>query len=138
MPPEESIRQEACAWLAKARNDLRAADLDLTAEPALKDDAAFHAQQAVEKALKAFLTLHGRIFRKTHNLVELGEQCCALDGTLEAPVRQAVPLTQFAWKYRYPGEEEEPSDEAVARAIQLARRVVDEVECRLREPASGA
>jgi HEPN domain-containing protein len=56
------------AWLARARDDIRGADIDLAAAPPLLGDAAFHCQQAVEKALKAFLTWHDRPFRKTHDL----------------------------------------------------------------------
>ena len=61
------------AWLARARDDLRGAEIDLAASPPLLGDAAFHWQQAVEKALKAFLTWHDRPFRKTHDLTEDGD-----------------------------------------------------------------
>jgi HEPN domain-containing protein len=77
------------------------------------EDIVFHAQQAVEKALKAFLTWHGRAFRNTHNLVELGEAWSELDPTLEALLRHAAPLTEYAWKFRYPGHPEEPTPEEV-------------------------
>jgi hypothetical protein len=33
---------------------------------------AFHAQQAAEKALKAFLAFHDEPFRKTHGIEEIG------------------------------------------------------------------
>jgi HEPN domain-containing protein len=45
----------------------------------LLGDATFHCQQAVEKAMKAFLTWHDRIFRKTHDLVELGGHCVGIE-----------------------------------------------------------
>ena len=51
----------------------------------------FHSQQAVEKSLKAFLSRHRTPFRKTHNLVELGETCCLLDPSLESLLRQPRP-----------------------------------------------
>ena len=46
--------------------DLRSAEHALRASPPLTEDACFHAQQAVEKSLKAFLVhatlnLNGRI-----------------------------------------------------------------------------
>lgn len=53
-------------WLAKAERDLLAAERALNGSPPLRDVAAFHWQQAAEKALKAFLTWHHRPFRKTH------------------------------------------------------------------------
>ena len=71
------------AWLARANDDLRGAEIDLAAAPPLLGDAAFHCQQAAEKALKGLLTWHDREFRKTHDLVELGGQCVAIDASLE-------------------------------------------------------
>lgn len=50
----------------RAQEDLRGAEIDLAAAPPLLGDATFHCQQAVEKALKGFLTWHDRVFRKTH------------------------------------------------------------------------
>jgi HEPN domain-containing protein len=68
---------------SKAELDLRAAAHEMSA-PAetLWGDVMFHAQQAAEKAMKAFLAWHDAPFRKTHNLEELGRQCVALDATL--------------------------------------------------------
>ena len=62
-------------------------------------------------------------FRKTHSLEELGEQCLDLDITLKDLVDQAVPLTEYAWKFRYPGDIEEPSSQEVQEALQIAREV---------------
>jgi len=44
----------------------------LEADAPLPGVAAFHAQQAAEKSLKAFLYWHEVPFRKTHELEELG------------------------------------------------------------------
>jgi len=90
-------------WLMKARNDLRGAQLDRAADPPLLEDVLFHCQQTVEKAFEAFLTYHQRPFRKTHNLEELGEACIVVDPTLKQSVDEAVPLTEYAWAFRYPG-----------------------------------
>lgn len=112
------------AWLARARDDLRGAEIDLAASPPLLGDAAFHCQQAVEKALKAFLTWHDQPFRKTHDLVELGAECVTLDATLELHLRVTAPLTEYAWRYRYPGEPSEPEELEVRQALDRARAVV--------------
>lgn len=64
------------------------------------DEAVFQCQQAAEKALKGFLAWHGRSFRKTHNLEEIGEQCLAVDQSLRGVIDQAVPLSEYAWKFR--------------------------------------
>jgi HEPN domain-containing protein len=58
---------ETRGWFLKAKEDIRAAAVDVQAEPPLLEDAMFHAQQAVEKTLKSFLTWHNEPFRKTPN-----------------------------------------------------------------------
>jgi len=50
--------------------------------PPLQATAAYHAQQAGEKALKAFLAAHDVAFRPTHSLEELLSQCQAIEAGL--------------------------------------------------------
>ena len=133
MPADPVLVAETKAWLHKATLDLRAAEHDLTASPPLFADAVFHCQQAVEKALKAFLMWHNIPFRKTHSLEELGEQCLDLDQTIKSLIDRAVPLTEYAWKFRYPGEPEEPSREEAQEALELAREMFEAVIGRLPE-----
>lgn len=97
------------------------------------EDIVFHAQQAVEKSLKAFLAWHGRAFRKTHSLEELGEQCLEIEPDLETIVARAVPLTDYAWKFRYPGEPEAPTREEAEGALATAREVFVTILARLPE-----
>lgn len=123
MQHDPILVEETAAWLRRATNDLAAAEHDLQAEPPLLGDIAFHAQQAAEKAMKAFLTWHCRPLRKTHNLVELGEQCVAIDTTLESLLRRAAPLTEYAWKFRYPGPLEDPSGQEAQHALETAHGV---------------
>ncbi len=73
----------------------------MQADPPFSEDIQFHSQQAVEKTLKAFLSWHRTPFRKTHNLVELGDACCQIEASLELLLRGAAPLTEYAWKFRY-------------------------------------
>ncbi|HAM58872.1 MAG TPA: DNA-binding protein [Candidatus Rokubacteria bacterium] len=124
MPPDPIRAADTRAWLARALDDLRGADIDLAATPPLLGDATFHCQQAVEKALKAFLTWHDRPFRKTHDLVELGAQCVAIDASLEPLLQPAAPLTEYAWRYRYPGEPAEPTEAEVGSGLARARSAV--------------
>jgi HEPN domain-containing protein len=131
MPTDDPRLEDARAWLAKAALDLRAADVELREPDAgLWGDVAFHAQ-AVEKALKAFLALHDRPIRKTHSIEEIGRACIALDGGLAELIDEAVPLSEYAWKFRYPGDAAEPTREEAERAIAVARRVVGAVEARM-------
>ena len=124
--------EDVRAWLHKADLDLRAAEHEISA-PAegLWADVAFHAQQAAEKAMKAFLAWHDAPFRKTHNLEELGRQCVALDATFQSLADQAAPLTEYAWKFRYPGESMEPASEEAEQALATARRVYEAILARV-------
>lgn len=118
-------------WLTKAALDLRAGNHDLEAEPPLLEDALFHAQQAAEKSLKAFLTWHDEPFRRTHDLRLLSQQCVQIDNSLEDQLRSAAWLTQYAWKYRYPGEVEPPSMQDVEEALAISRLIHEVIQSRL-------
>lgn len=122
---------ETREWLTKAAHDLRAAEFELTAEPPLTWDIVFHCQQLAEKSLKGFLAWYDVPFHKTHNLVEIGEPCVAIGATLEDLVRRAARLTDYAWKFRYPGEPEEPSVSEAQPSLGLAREVYQAILSRL-------
>jgi len=123
------------AWMEKARLDLRAGDADLSHDPPFCGDAMFHAQQAVEKALKAFLAWHESPFRKTHDLRELFSACYLADPSLASLGERAEGLTPYAWVFRYPGESEEPERGDAERALGLAREVYEAILARLPEGA---
>ncbi len=133
MPHDPLLVSETMAWLRKAANDLRADDHEFTAVPPLLEDIVFHCQQAAEKAMKGLLTWHNRPFRKTHSLEEIGEQCLEIDSKIEPLVDRAVPLTAYAWKFRYPGEPEAPSVADAEEALVVAREVFEVILRRLPE-----
>jgi HEPN domain-containing protein len=123
--------QEVKAWLAKADNDLRGAEVDLAAYPPLTEDALFHCQQASEKAMKAFLTAQDTPFRKTHDLDELALACERIDASLKSALDPARDLTVFAWEFRYPGAEDIPPESEAHDALRLARDAVQAIKNRL-------
>ncbi|MDI6809840.1 MAG: HEPN domain-containing protein [Candidatus Eisenbacteria bacterium] len=123
--------QEVQAWLAKADNDLRGAEVDLAADPPLVEDALFHCQQAAEKAMKAFLTAHDTTFRKTHDLDELASACEQIDASLRDALNPTRDLTVFAWEFRYPGSDEAPPEAEAHDSLILARSAVDAIRERL-------
>jgi HEPN domain-containing protein len=131
MPHDPERIAETRSWLVKASEDLRAAEFELTAQPPLTADIVFHAQQAVEKAIKGFLSWHDRTFRKTHNLVEIGEAAASVDPALEPVLRRSAPLTEYAWRFRYPGDLAEPPVEEAREALAVARQVVESLLARL-------
>jgi HEPN domain-containing protein len=127
MPPDPELVAETRAWLVKASNDLRAAKALSAISPPLLDEAAFHCQQAAEKTLKGFLAWNGCTFRKTHNLEEIGEQSLAINPALREMIDQAVPLSEYAWKFRYPGDPCQPTPDEVAEATAIARGLLEAV-----------
>lgn len=135
MPPEASGATETRAWLRKAAEDLAVGKVLLAAPEPLTSTGVFHAQQAAEKSLKAFLTWHDRPFRKTHNILEIGQACCEIDDSLESLARRAGPLTEYAWRFRYPGETEVPSLVETEEALGLARAVFEAILARIPEEA---
>jgi len=120
--PHDARAVETAAWLAKADQDLGAARLLVAGYP---DVALFHCQQAVEKALKAFLVAHDVPFRRSHDLREIGMQCVRIEPGLERLVRNAAPLAVFAWRTRYPDEDIEPvAREEVDAVMTIAAATV--------------
>ena len=136
MGHDPSLLAETREWLIKAEMDLRSARHDLSASPPLHEDILFHCQQACEKNLKSFLVWHGQVFRKTHSLEELGEQCLAIDESLRAIIDRIVPLTEYAWKFRYPGETGEATREDALGGIALAEELSTGIRSRLPKEAS--
>ncbi len=127
MQPDARRTANTRAWLVQAVDDLGTAR-DLAGLPTHRlRSVLFHCQQAVEKALKGILTWHDRPFGKTHDLRELGRECTELDPALESLLRDAAWLTEYAWKYRYPGRPEEPAEAEAAEALRVAEVVVEAV-----------
>jgi hypothetical protein len=63
--PDEVRRDLVRQWIGKAEQDLTAAEILLMSATRLPSVIAFHAQQAVEKYLKAILVRHQVYFPKT-------------------------------------------------------------------------
>ncbi len=131
MPHDQVRIAEVNAWFKKAAGDLSACSRLLEGDNPLCDAAVFHAQQAVEKTIKGFLTWHDRSFGKTHNVVEIGKKAVDIDPELEKLLRRASHLTQYAWRFRYPGEPEEPTADEALEALNLAKEVLEELSDRL-------
>ncbi len=120
---DEIIRQ----WIAKAENDLKNAEWTLTMQEGCPlDTVCFHAQQCVEKFLKAWLVLRGIDFPKSHDLTELTALLPEVD-CFPISIDDCVELTDYATVTRYPGEWETIERPAAERAVELARKVKKEV-----------
>lgn len=110
-------------WLSRAVQDLRVADL-LVNQGSLHEPVAFHCQQAVEKALKAFLAWRDVPFRKTHDLSELVFQCAAVDADFHGLSAHVAPLSRYAFTGRYPFAGDVIDLTAASGAVAVAREAV--------------
>lgn len=116
--------REAEEWLLRAERDLLIADRALRGIPVLADHTVFHAQQASEKALKAFLAAHNHPLQKTHNLERLVVRCQGINAQFDGFLPTARTLNPYATQFRYPGGPLEPSLAEAEQALQLARDLV--------------
>ena len=121
MQPESEL---TAAWLRKADDDIRAAEVTLSAHPPLYWVSAFHAQQAVEKALKGILSYHQVEYEKSHDIGYLIELCETLDPRIGAIGDMASRLTRYAVDARYPMLRTEPMEDDARAALDVAREVV--------------
>lgn len=96
------MKRGAQAWILTAREDLETARL--VARNALWAPAAFHSQQAAEKAIRALLLEH-HVEAREHSLVELLDMVSRQLG-LDAPpavLTAARKLDPHYIQARYPG-----------------------------------
>jgi len=107
----------------KAEEDLAvAAHILDSREQMMAPAACFHAQQSVEKYLKAILVLRGIAFPKTHEIKKL----LALMSPSDRPALSGSEedrLTDYATVFRYPGEYEPITLVEARRTVALARRI---------------
>lgn len=80
-------------WIDQAQEDLIASSRLLGGVPPLLRAGVFHAQQAAEKALKAFLTAYNSPLPRTHDLGRLAGLCSAIDPAFSPYIATLGPLT---------------------------------------------
>ena len=97
MPDLEHARQ----MLAMARNDLKALQGMLDQETFTHEIFGFHAQQAVEKALKSWIIALGLAYPKIHDLDELFVVIKEQKEPIPEGFKSLAGLTHFAVQFRY-------------------------------------
>jgi HEPN domain-containing protein len=113
-------------WIDKAEGDFNVAIREYRARKNPGYDATcFHAQQCIEKYLKAVLTKERMPFRKIHDLVALLQDCLPRHPLWETLKPDMERLSQNAVKVRYPGES--ATKEQAKRAIEMMKRCRDEI-----------
>jgi HEPN domain-containing protein len=109
-------------WLRHAKSDLALARQAPSGD-VLAETLCFHAQQAVEKSIKAVLISVGIAFPEAHSIERLV-------GMLPTAVSRgpdllaAEWLTVYATILRYPGAQETVSEERLREAQRLAEAVL--------------
>jgi HEPN domain-containing protein len=84
----------------------------------------FHAQQAIEKALKSLLAFHAQPIPRSHDLDELQRLCLTVYSDPKLATLELAEMTDYAVALRYDIEfwPEKPTAE---EAIRLATQVLE-------------
>ena len=112
-------KAEVRAWIRKAEADFRSAGLLLAAgKDCPMESVCFHAQQCVEKYLKAFLCLRGLDFPWNHDIGEL-VALLPKEVSLALTDKDQERLTEYAVDSRYPGFAREISITEAAETAKI-------------------
>lgn len=113
-------------WIAKAEGDFATATREMAVTESPNFDAVcFHAQQCIEKYLKALLISCGVIPPKTHDLAALDRLAAPACPGWRWPVEELRLLTRAAVMFRYPGESAERVE--AAAALDICTRMRDQL-----------
>jgi HEPN domain-containing protein len=121
--PDDKILVVAREWTSKGDNDLKNAVHTLKlGKDCPTDTVCFHAQQCVEKYLKAFLVGLEKPFPRTHDVESL-ISLMPKDIRIGLTVEEQRRLTEYATALRYPGSYEAIPLTEAKQAVKLAQRV---------------
>lgn len=134
----DGLRLEADAWLRRAHDDLGAARKLLSGSDPFPATAAYHCQQAAEKALKALIASTGKPVPKMHDLRALIAQCTQIETRLAALHEACEELTPYATEFRYPTDSRDPELAEVACAIVMAAEIVTAIATTIDERLPGS
>ncbi|MGO8786295.1 MAG: HEPN domain-containing protein [Terriglobia bacterium] len=109
-------------WTDKAEADFSTAARELKALDTPNFDAVcFHAQQCVEKLMKALLIHLGAVPPRTHDLTELDRLLAPVCPQWSWPVQELRFLTRAAVDFRYPGESADRQE--ATESLDIATRL---------------
>lgn len=115
-------------WLNQALDDLSWTKSNLNEK--VWYGACFTAQQAAEKALKAYLINHKKDVKKIHDLGALLQECININAEFEILREECATLTDYYAPARYPdiGEFMEFNEENAKQAYDFAEKIVNFVD----------
>jgi HEPN domain-containing protein len=113
-------------WVEKAEGDFHSCLREVRArQHPNHDSACFHAQQCVEKYLKARLQEAGFAFPKTHDLLDLLKRVLTFEPAWTVLNPQLTQLVNYAIVFRYPGISASKADAKTAlTACRIVRQTV--------------
>lgn len=129
---DEAVKTAVTRWLIKAENDLTTARTMLSLACPITDTACFHAQQCVEKCLKAYLVAVGVQFERTHYLPRLVALCAQHDPEFQKLSDTAAELTDYAVTDRYPDNWREIPEAEARVALGRAADAMTFIRAKLR------
>ena len=133
----EGPAERAAVLARKARADATATR-KFAADPEISDDIiGFHAQQAVEKWLKAVIASRGKTFEHKHDIDRLIEVLTADEQDFPLKGDQLIALTEYAVPLRYEDLlDAEPldRDDAVTLIAEVGEWAEGELHCAKDDP----
>ncbi len=112
-------------WFKKAENDLFTIKNLIDLKDAPYDVCCFHAQQAAEKYLKAYLIVRNVDFPKTHNLEMLVNFCIKFNQKFNKILNISIWLSEFGVSLKYPDDFAEAILQDAKQAYQNALTIKD-------------
>jgi HEPN domain-containing protein len=125
MPDErqQAVGEIVAEWMRHAWQDMAVVKLVENDEIA-PEIITFHAQQAVEKALKALLIQRQVDFPRTHIIGVLIGLCKESGYKIEENLEEASTLSQYAVASRYPRETDPITRDEAKLASDLANQIL--------------
>jgi HEPN domain-containing protein len=109
-------------WISKAGGDYATAERELRAGESPNYDAVcFHAEQCVEKLMKALLIHLGVTPPRSHDLVTLHRLLAPVCQGWSWPLAELRLLTRAGLDFRYPGESADQKE--AAESFEIASRL---------------
>jgi HEPN domain-containing protein len=122
------VREATLRWLKKSDHDFRTMKvLHAAHDSAMNDAVCFHAQQSIEKLLKALCIEQEISFPKSHDLKKLVNLLISIYPTLEILSDNLKDLTELGLEFRYPDEfaSQKDADRAVALCAEIRLHIKD-------------
>ena len=121
------MKKEVSEWVKIAREDFQSAEY--LYERSLFRMVCYHAQQSVEKILKAILTEYDIEFSRTHNILDLRNAVEKIGQKMPLHDDESIFLNSV-YRSRYPIDlgllpAGEPTIEDAKKALNIARKIQD-------------